>query len=140
MHKFLRVYLFLLFIFFNEAYCQNQAQQKIIQAMGFEQFQQLSNNHPDSLKLLEFLVEDGFSITNKQYITVIDVQKLPSVSLPSDCFENGIPQKTKINILTLPVTFNRNQHNYYQISESDFILKLRPLSYIEKKSKSKPIN
>ena len=125
---------------YNLLYSQNQSVEKIKQVFGNERFQQLVNHYPDSLKYYIFIIEDGFSIIHKNYVHNINTDTMLAISLPTDAIVNGIPQKSKINILTLPVTFLREQNNYYQISETEYILKLSSLSYIEKKSRMKSVN
>ncbi|MCX7863235.1 MAG: hypothetical protein N2449_09615 [Bacteroidales bacterium] len=130
-YKFYSIAFFSLFLSI-EIYAQN----KIIEVFGKEKYEQLATHYPDSIKYYTFLLNDGFDIMLKKYADVERLSTAKLLTLPIGTIENGIPQKAKINILLLPVEFHKEHYQYYRIENTDYVLRLKPLDYIEKKYKA----
>lgn len=121
------------------SFCQNNTIQKLIESFSEQRVQYLTNHYPDSLEFYKFVLENGFNITPKKYIKSEKLEHASTISLPTNCIKNNIPQPELINIFSLPVSFLPNQNNYYYIQGTDYILSLRSKEYLQKKFNAKPI-
>lgn len=131
--------LFVIALWITSLFGQDQNTQKILESFGKQRFQYLTNHYPDSIEFYKFVLENGFQITQKQYITTEKLTHASTVSIPTNCLKNNIPQPELINIFSLPVSFLDNQNNYYYIQGTDYILTLRSKEYLQKKFNTKPI-
>lgn len=120
------------------SFSQTFNDEKLISAFGEKRYSYLKEQLPDSLTYYYFVLNDGFDIMLKKYVNVEQLSEATSLKLPSDWIENGIPQKSKINIFLLPVQFHHNSHQYYLIEETDYVLRTKPLNYINRKFQSRP--
>jgi len=124
------------FLFINNFYSQNTLE-KIELAFGKEQFENLKNNYPDSLKFYEFVCTNGFLITEKSNMSPEDLKKAIALNIPEEIIQNGIPRSELINIFLLPVKFNDTTKTIYSINNTNYFLILRSKEYLIKKYKSK---
>lgn len=121
------------------SFCQNTTIQKLIESFGEQRVQYLTNHYPDSLEFYKFVLENGFQIISQKYIKTEKLTHASTISLPTNCLKNNIPQPELINIFSLPVSFSHNQNNYYYIQGTDYILSLRSKEYLQNKFNAKPI-
>ncbi len=111
---------------------------KLIEALGVERYSYLMEKYPDSLEYYHFILTDGFDIMLKQHVDIEKLSGVTSITIPSDWLQNGIPQKSSIIVFKLPVKFASNHYQYYLIEGTEYVLKIKPLDYINRKFQAKP--
>lgn len=134
----LRILFVLIFLFISTlCFNQNESLNKLKQAFGSERVNFLTTNYPDSIAYYNFVLQDGFRISEKKYLKEEEIAKALPLDLPENTLKNNIPQPLLINIFTLPVQFHPTQNMYYRINGTDYVLVIRSKDYLTKKFNAK---
>ena len=129
---------FTIFLFSNSnLVAQNnpvKAHQKVISAFGQEHVSQLMNQYPDSVRYYNFMVENSYTITQKENLnSQINYSGLSEISINNDWIREGKVDFLKFNILMLSIKPDLSQNKYFRITGTYDVLMIRSLNYIQKK-------
>ncbi len=126
------------FSFINFSLCQNKEALKLEQAFGKERLNYLKNNYPDSIAYYEFILQNGYRITEKKYAKPEEIASATPIQVPSSFLKNGIINFEDFNLFLLPVKFSEKNNNVYSIEGTEYLLMLRSKEYLQRKFNAKP--
>ncbi len=131
---------FPVFIFIFSAsvgFAQNRimkAHPMVINALGQEHVNQLIQQFPDSVRFYNFLIENSFTITQKENLyPQISYSSLDEISIDEEWINDDKVDFSKFNVLKLSVKPDASQNRYYKIKGTNQVLLLRSMNFNLKK-------